>query len=170
MHKLVGLVAVLLIGLAVLAQDQGEMQPDVLFATTAAQGDIYEIASSQLALERAESQEVRDFAQRMIDEHSQTTEQLSAIAQELGMTLPTEASAMHEFMLAHLASLQGAEFETAYLQQQVIVHQAAVNAFEAAAAGAVQNEELQAFASENLQAIQEHLQMAQQLAGQAAQQ
>jgi putative membrane protein len=140
------------------------MDTDSLFIMTAAQGDLFEITSSQLALERAESQEVRDFAQQMIDDHTATTEQLTPLASELGVTPPTEPNPMQQFMLAHLQTLQGADFDTAYMRHQVLSHSAAVDAYTTAAAGGVQNESLVNFASQNLPTIEQHLSMAQQMA------
>lgn len=139
---------------------------DSLFVMTAAQGDLFEIASSQLALERAQSQEVKDFAQQMITDHTNTTEQLTPIAAELGVTPPTEMAPMQQFMVAHLQTLQGANFDTAYMRHQVLSHQSAVEAFTTAAAGGVQNQSLVNFASQNLPTIEQHLTVAQQMAGQ----
>jgi putative membrane protein len=145
------------------------MDADSLFVMTAAQEDLFEITSSQLALERAESQEVRDYAQQMITDHTATTEQLTPIASELGVTPPTEPAPAQQFMLAHLQTLQGADFDTAYLRHQVLAHQAAVDAFTTAAAGGVQNQSLVEFASQNLPTLEQHLAMAQQMAGQTTQ-
>jgi putative membrane protein len=141
------------------------MDADSLFVMTAAQGDLFEVTSSQLALERAESQEVKDFAQRMIDEHTATTEQLTPIASELGVTPPTELNPMQQFMVAHLQTLQGADFESAYMRHQVTAHAAAVDVYTTATMGAVQNQALVDFADQTLPVIQEHLTMAQDMAG-----
>jgi putative membrane protein len=176
MNKLLALFALFILTASGFAQD-ATTQPapalsgdaDALFVMTAAQGDLYEITSSQLALEQAESQEVKDFAQQMITDHTATTEQLIPIASELGLTPPTEMNAMQQFMIAHLQALQGADFDSAYLRQQVVSHSAAVEAFTTAAAGGVQNESLVNFASQNLPVIEEHLSMAQSMAQPAAQ-
>jgi putative membrane protein len=141
------------------------MDGDSLFIMTAAQGDLFEITSSQLALEQAESQEVKDFAQQMIDAHTATTEQLTPIASELGVTPPTELNPMQQFAITHLQTLQGAEFDSFYLRHQVTAHAAAVDAFTSATTGAVQNQALVDFANQNLPIIQEHLTMAQAMAG-----
>jgi putative membrane protein len=179
MQKLAVLLAFMLVATFGVAQDTTDtaqatpsvsgMDADALFITTAAQGDLYEITSSQLALEQGESQAVKDFAQMMIDDHTATTEQLTAIAGELGVTPPAEPNPMQQFMLVYLQGLQGAEFDTAYLRQQVVSHSAAVEAFTTVATGGVQNESLVNFASQNLPVIEEHLSMAQSMAQPAAQ-
>jgi putative membrane protein len=175
MQKIVTLLGLMMLAMFNFAQDTtqttqavpavGGMDADSLFIMTAAQGDLFEITSSQLALERAESQEVRDFAQQMIDDHTATTEQLTPLASELGVTPPTEPNPMQQFMLAHLQTLQGADFDTAYMRHQVLSHSAAVDAFTTATMGAVQNQALLDFANQNLPIIQEHLTMAQEMAG-----
>ena len=149
----------LVLGLA-WAQDAGF---DTAFAQAAAQGDMYEISSSERIVEAGGNEEVVAFAQRMIEDHTMTTEQLTSLAQSAGIELPTAPAPTHEAKLAQLAALEGADLETAYVQQQVIVHQDAVSLFRAASTMA-QNEELRAFAEQTLPALEEHLQMAQDLA------
>ena len=100
-HKVLGLVVALMFAFVAFAQEV-----DTLFATAAAQDDIYEITSSELALERAGSEEVRTFAQTMIDAHTATTEQLTPIATELGVTPPTETMAAAQLNIARLETLE----------------------------------------------------------------
>jgi putative membrane protein len=121
--------------------------------------------SSELALERAESQEVQDFAQQMIDAHTATTEQLTPIAEALEVAPPSEPNAMQQLMIAHLGTLEGAAFDTTYLEHQVLAHEAAVASY-VTASDLVQDQALQDFVAQNLPAIQEHLQMAQQMMAQ----
>lgn len=163
-RKVLGMVAVLALVFTALGQEPivSNQTADELFITAAAQVDVYEIGSSRLAVERAESQEVRDFAQRLIDDHTNTTQQLIAIAEELGVTPETETTAMNQLMLNHLQTLEGAAFEHAYLEQQVLAHEAAVGTF-TIASDAVEDQALRDFVAENLPSLQEHLQMAQQM-------
>lgn len=154
-QKVLGLAVASTFGLIAFAQET-----DTLFATAAAQGDIYEITSSELALERAASEEVRTFAQDMIADHTATTEQLTPIAGEIGVTPPTKTTAAAQLDIAYLETLEGAAFDTAYMEGQLVSHEAAVAAFEIAFKTA-QNEALRAFATENLPIVTEHLQMVQ---------
>ena len=151
-RKVLGLVAVATLGVA------SAQETDTLFAAAAAQSDLYEIGSSELALGRAASEEVRTYAQTMIDHHTMTTEQLTPIAEELGVTPPGETTAAAQLDIAYLETLEGAAFDTAYMEQQRVSHEAAVAAFEIASETA-QNADLKAFATENLPIIEEHLTM-----------
>ena len=100
-RKVLALVIALTFGLVAFAQEV-----DTLFATAAARDDIYEITSLELALERAASEEVRTFAQAMIDAHTATTEQLTPIATELGVRPPTETMAAAQLNIARLETLE----------------------------------------------------------------
>src|ERR1043166_2426059 len=46
------------------------------FATAAATSDLYEVTAGQIAVQRAQSPAVKDFAQKMVDAHSETTAKL----------------------------------------------------------------------------------------------
>lgn len=135
------------------------------FIQAAAQGDLYEITSSQTALDRAVNEDVLAFAQRMIDDHSMTTQRIAELAETVGVEIPMTPAPTHQAKIAQLMQAEGAEFDRAYMQQQVIVHEDAVSLFEAAAALA-ENEQVRATAEELLPALQEHLTMAQDLVGQ----
>jgi putative membrane protein len=93
----------------------------------AAASDLYEIQSSQLAQSRARSPAVRDFAQMMIADHTNTTRQLTAAAQASGMgpvapaLLPMQAR-----MMDQLRAAPADGFDRVYLDQQVQAHQMAL--------------------------------------------
>src|SRR5215813_5148160 len=62
------------------------------FAMTAASGGLAEIQTAQVAQQKAESPQVKTFAQRMITDHTQANNDLQQIAQQENLTLPTEPS------------------------------------------------------------------------------
>jgi putative membrane protein len=164
---LIAVVVALAVG-AVLGQQASEGQVDQPFVQAAAEGDLYELTSSQLA-QQSSSEAVQTFAQRMIDDHTMTAERLTELAEGIGIPLPTMPGAAQQVMIAQLMQLQGPEFDRAYAQQQVLAHQTALSLFETAAAAA-QDEQLRAFAQETLPALQEHLTMAQEMAQQVGDQ
>jgi len=97
------------------------------FVQNAAVGDLYEIASSELALERTSSPEVREWAKQMIDDHMTSAHQLSA-AMEMNETrgvapIPTELDTRRRKMYEHLESAPADKFDAAYLDQQLMAHQ-----------------------------------------------
>jgi len=97
------------------------------FVQNAAIGDLYEIASSELALERTASPEVRAWAKQMIDDHMTSAHQLSA-ALEMNETrgvapIPTELDTRRRKMYEHLESAPPEKFDATYLDQQLLAHE-----------------------------------------------
>ena len=129
------------------------------FRAMALQSDAFEIASSQLALQRSRSPAIRSFARQMIRDHSMTSQALGVPA---GSAVALDAR--HASMLNQLAPLSGRAFDAAYGQMQVIAHQEAVGMFAAYAQGGV-DPAMRAFAQQVLPSLQMHLTMAQRLAG-----
>lgn len=102
------------------------------FVQLVANSDAFEIQASQLAADHASRQEVKDFAAMMVRDHTATTQELSALAPTLGLAAPTPVlDADTQAKLDRLRGLSDAEFEDAYLDQQVEVHENAVQAFQA---------------------------------------
>jgi predicted outer membrane protein len=116
-------------------------------ATTAAESSAFlasvyqdgaaEIALSQLALDKATNEEVRAFAQRMIDDHTQANEEVRALAQAYDITLPTTLTDEANTALQSLSSLAGLEFDQAYMARNVVIHERDVQLFRGQVAAAV---------------------------------
>ncbi len=101
---------------------------DECFAQQAASGDLFEIQSSQLALTRAASPDVRAYAQQLIADHTAASQRLKALASRLQVPLPAAPQGPHA---ALLGTLQGAAFDQAYMAAQLTAHEQAVNLFTA---------------------------------------
>lgn len=98
------------------------------FAAMAGASDLYEIQSSQIALQKSQNADVRRMAQMMIDHHTQTTQTLTAAAQAAGMTPPPpQLMPMQQQMIAQLQAADGMAFDRLYVTQQVQAHQMALN-------------------------------------------
>jgi putative membrane protein len=97
------------------------------YVAMAGASDQYEIQSSQLALQQATSPAVKQFAQMMIQHHTQTTQQLMTAAQSAGLTPPPpQLMPMQARMIADLQGKTGASFDRTYIQQQTKAHQMAL--------------------------------------------
>jgi putative membrane protein len=106
-----------------------EMTPTerMAYVTMAAASDLFEIQSSQIALQKSQDQTVRGFAQMLITHHTQTTQQLTAAAQAAGLTPPPpQLMPMQADMIAQLQAADGAGFDRTYLTQQVPAHEMAL--------------------------------------------
>jgi putative membrane protein len=140
---------------------------DQQFAAQAGASDQFEIQSSQLALQKSHNPRVRAFAQRMIDDHNKTTQQLTGIASGKGLTLQPALDQQQQLMLTDLQGQKTSRaFDRAYLHDQVVGHQATVEAFQTEVSNG-QDAQMKDFAQQTLPVIQDHLKSARQLGGRA---
>ncbi len=137
------------------------------FATQAAQGDLFEIQSSELALQQSTSAATRAFATQMIEAHRKTTTDLKGMvaSDRINVKLPTAMNAAQQQMMTKLQGLQGTAFDTQYRKDQIFAHENAVLLFERYAQ-AGDNAALKGWAANTLGELQHHLEMARQLPGQ----
>lgn len=127
------------------------------FAQTVANSDAFEIQSSQLAAQRAQRQEVKDFATMMVRDHTMTTQQLTALAPQINLSPPTpQLDAAKQGQLDALRGQNGAGFDTAYVNAQIAAHTEAVALFERYAHGGEAGP-LRDWANETLPKLREHL-------------
>jgi putative membrane protein len=138
---------------------------DATFINTVGSGGIAEVRFAQLAQTKASSPDVRQFASKMITDHSAANQQLASLAQSKQMTPPSSMDATHEQLYQQLRGMSGAAFDQAYMNSQVQDHTAVMDALETE----IQNgsdADVRNFAEQVLPTIQQHLQMARMLAGQ----
>ena len=141
----------------------GATSPDAQMMRDIAQANLAEITTGQLALSRAQSPQVRQFAQHMIDEHTRMQSEGSAIASAKGMPTPKAPDAKHQAAAKKLEAMSGEAFDRAYMEQMVKDHQQTLELVQRAAAQA-KDAELRAHAQKAIPHVQQHLQMAQSLA------
>lgn len=127
------------------------------FVQAAAMSDMFEIASSKLALERAAGTPTRQFAQMMVDDHTKSTQALKQAVAASGRTIPmpTELDSEHQAQADILKSLNGADFDREYLSQQTAAHRKALSMLKAYGAGG-DTAELRQFAQSTIPAVQMH--------------
>ncbi len=136
---------------------------DETFLENAIQGSYAEIEGSQLALEKTESQEVRQFAEMMIKDHGEMVKEATKLATDKGMTPPEGPSLMQTTEITGLKALTGGAFDAMYVNRiGVASHEATVEMFEKASQEA-QDPDVKAMATKTLPKLREHLQMAQAL-------
>ena len=86
--------------------------------------DLYEIRSSQLALNRSLNPRHRDFARMMIEAHTGTSAQLSFAGRRLNLLPSASLLPRHQAMLEELTA--SSDFDATYHRQQIAVHEAAL--------------------------------------------
>jgi len=130
------------------------------FVMDVAMDGMAEVELGQLAQQRAESSEVKQFAQRMIDDHGKANDEVKSLASSKNITLLTGVDAKHKATHDRLAKLSGAAFERAYMQTMVTGHQNAVKAFRQESSTG-KDADIKAFAAKTLPTIEDHLKAAQ---------
>jgi putative membrane protein len=135
------------------------------FVSEAAQGDMFEIASSEAAVQKG-SDKVKSFANQMVDDHKKTSADLKRLTPAAGANLPSEMTASQKRDFEKLSGLQGQDFDKQYMDDQLSAHKAAVSLFERYGKSG-DNAELQSWAKQTLPTLQQHLNMAQTLDKQA---
>ena len=136
---------------------------DHTFVTKAAEGGMAEVKLGQLAADKATSDDVKKFGQRMVTDHSKANDELKQWAQQKNVTLPTELGAKHKATRDRLATLSGEQFDKAYMQDMLTDHTHDVAAFKRESTTG-KDADLKAWAGKTLPTLQEHLTMAQDTA------
>jgi putative membrane protein len=135
---------------------------DEAFVRNAAEGGMAEVKLGQLAEEKAQSEEVKKFGRRMVEDHTKANEELKQIAQRENINLPTAESRKDSQEYESLSKLSGEAFDRAYAQEMVKDHQKDVSEFKQMATSA-QNPALKQFAQQTLPTLESHLQEARQM-------
>jgi putative membrane protein len=135
---------------------------DLEFMKDAARGGVAEVKMGELGQSNGESQQVKEFAKKLADDHTKANEELKQLAAKKGVTLPEAMNEQQKSMIQHLSSLKGREFDSAFKQHAVEDHQKDIEKFKTASEKA-KDPELKAFASKTLPVLQQHLDLAKQL-------
>jgi putative membrane protein len=132
---------------------------DHKFMEKAAQGGMAEVKLGQLAVEKANADQVKQFGQRMVDDHSKADDKLKQIASSKGVALPTELDKSTQREFDKLSKLSGADFDREYMKHMVSDHKKDISDFKSEANKA-KDADLKQFASSTLPTLQEHLNLA----------
>jgi putative membrane protein len=161
MKRILSIVCCLVLGcLPALAQKahaaKGTPMTDQQFVDMAAQTDMLEAHLGQMAEDRAASQEVKDYAQMLVTDHTANYQQLTALGAAAGFTIPKGLDAAHDKMIAPFEKLRGEAFDSRYVHEMIAGHTEAIGVFTKEAADA-ENADLKAYASATLPTLHKHL-------------
>jgi putative membrane protein len=137
---------------------------DRKFVMEAAMGGMKEVELGRLAAERGSSDAVKQFGQKMVDDHSRANSELMQLSSGKGITLPTALDAKNQVVMTRMGALSGAEFDRAYAREMVKDHNKTIALFQREASRGTDSD-LKAFAQRTLPTLQEHLRMARALPG-----
>jgi putative membrane protein len=136
---------------------------DQHFMKEAADGGMAEVELGQMASDKATNPDVKEFAQRMVKDHSQANDQLKQIAMQKGVTLPTSPSAKNEATKNKLSKMSGDAFDKAYMADMLKDHKTDIAAFQKESSSG-KDPDVKQFASQTLPTLQDHLKQAQMVA------
>jgi len=128
-----------------------------------AMANMAEVEGGKLAQSKSQSSEVKAFAQQMIDDHTANLNEVKALAQARGVTLPTEPDAKHKAMAAKLEKMSGDAFDKAYMKQAGVQDHKAVHAKLMAASKKAKDPEVKALVDKTEPVVAQHLKSAEQM-------
>ena len=136
---------------------------DKVFVKKALEGSMAEVQMGQLALQKSNDDQVKQFAQRMVDDHGKMVDQLKPVAQQMGVKVPDGPSKGQIKNMDKMKALSGDAFDHAYIKDMVKDHKGDDNDFKLEAQS-TQNPQLKQLVMQNDQIIESHLQQIQQIA------
>ncbi|HVF29007.1 MAG TPA: DUF4142 domain-containing protein, partial [Pyrinomonadaceae bacterium] len=108
------------------------------------------------------SDAIKQFGERLVQDHTKANEELTTLAGAKGITLPKELNAKHKAMVAKMSAMSGAGFDRAFAKEMQKDHKKDISVFQKQADKGT-DAELKAFAAKTLPTLREHAQMVNQM-------
>ncbi len=137
---------------------------DRSFTNSAAEANLAEIDAAKMVEQKSTDPAVKDFANRMVTDHTQASQDLTSLAEMSGIKLPTEPSLTERNQKNELQKLSGAKLNDAYLRDELQGHKETIAAFENEIENG-QNQEVKEYAARTLPTLQDHVRIAEDIAG-----
>lgn len=141
-------------------QSSGNM--DELFLKKAAAGNMTEVAMGKMALTRTSNDDVKAFAQKMVDDHTAMENDVEGLAKGMNVTLPTAVPKSEEKTISKMEALKGDAFDKAYASAMVKAHKKDLSEFRSEIAS-TQNAQIKDLATKGADTIANHLKMAEEM-------
>ncbi|HEY0681345.1 MAG TPA: DUF4142 domain-containing protein [Steroidobacter sp.] len=140
---------------------EGSNTQDKLFVRQAALGGRAEVELGKIAQKKASNASVREFADRMVEVHSKSNQQLLRTGRGLNPDLPKDLDPEHQSVRNELQKASGQSFDIAYISAQIQDHQRTANLLQWHISNG-QNEALKKYSIQTLPEVMQHLEHAQQ--------
>jgi putative membrane protein len=146
-------------------QDRNDpgLMADQVFVREALQHSMAEVQLGQLALQKSSNDDVKRFAQKMIEDHTKLSDQINQVAVQMKVKAPDSPSKKDKSAIARLQAMNGDDFDKAYIKDMVKDHEQDEKSFRQEAQNTI-NPLLKNVVVQGAQAIDEHLHMIQQIA------
>jgi putative membrane protein len=136
---------------------------DQQFLELAAQTDMVEANLGQLAQNVSDNQQVKDYAQTLVTDHTKDFDDLHTAAQQASLMVPDAIDAAHnKSMIDPFQKLKGAAFDRKYVQEMVAGHTHALEIYKKEAEDA-QNPAIKSYAENAIPVLEKHLASAKDL-------
>jgi putative membrane protein len=150
------------------ASVQAQTVTDAQIASIVVTANQVDIDAGKLAESKASKEEVKQFAQQMVTDHTGVNKQATELVTKLNVTPqdnPTSQSLKTggEKNAAHLKTLSGAAFDKAYIDQEVTYHELVLTAVDKTLIPSAQNAALKALLVKVRPAFVAHLEHAKQV-------
>jgi putative membrane protein len=126
------------------------------FILAAAQGGITEVKLGELAAQNGKREDVKEFGQMMVKDHTAINGDLKALAAQKGVALPDSLDAKHQKMVDKLAAQTGSEFDDAYIAGMIKDHKMDAKEFKAESAE-TKDADIKSFVDKSIPVVDEHL-------------
>jgi putative membrane protein len=133
---------------------------DKKFMMTAAMGGMAEVEMARLALQKSTNESVKQYAQKMIDDHTMAGDELKRLASMKGVALPAQPDAKHMAMMAKMGKLSGMGFDMMYVKEAGVKAHEKMEKLYMKESMSGMDMDAKAFASKTLPTVRMHLQMA----------
>ncbi|MGV6852382.1 MAG: DUF4142 domain-containing protein [bacterium] len=162
---------VLLVGCANASPDKPAPLNDANIAAIVVGANNIDISAGKIAIDRSKNEEVRRFAQRMIEDHSAVLDAAVALVTKLGVTpvnneLVATLASQSQAHEKQLLSLSGKDFDKSYIDHEVAYHKAVIGVIKTQLIPSAQNAELKDMLVNVLPAFEAHLKHCQMIQSQ----
>ena len=141
--------------------DSGSLSSgDRKFVQEAAIGGLAEVEMGNLAQQKASSDAVKQFGQRMVTDHSKANDELKQVASSKGIEVPASLDHKHQKDMEKLSKKTGADFDKAYMSHMVDDHKKDVADFRKESKSG-KDADVKGFAAKTLPTLEDHLKLAQ---------
>lgn len=141
----------------------GQVMLDKMFVRHVQRRGMAQVELGQLAIQKSSSDDVKTFAQRIVEDRSRLNEQFSHLAQSMQLNTPKKISKKNQELLAKLQSLNGSDFDKEYVKVMLKENREEDMAFLRESQNAASSK-LKAIATQAEAMIHEHKVMAENLA------
>lgn len=135
---------------------------DARFLRDVAEANQGEIDMAQIAVQKSQNADVKQYAQKLLDDHTAQQKQLQQLAQQKGVTLKEKPEMRENHEIHRLNDASAKNFDKDYLKYMIKDHEKDIKAFQKEADKAT-DPDVKSFASGAVPTLQQHLNAARQL-------